>query len=256
MKRLLPVVLSIFLLTACGSQAGDSTPGMGMGGGNSMMTMHHADIPDEYVGQKNPIPANESSLERGAKLYATNCASCHGDGGMGDGPAGAALDPAPAPIAHTSQMMADDYLFWRISEGGAQFNTSMPPWKDIIDEGSRWDLINYVRALGAGTVQPGMGMGGTTFDPTQQAAQQAEILAQAVEQGVITEAEAETFAIVHDAMQNYRIEHPEMAESSNNSTEREAAIRSVLVAEGTITQEQADAFPDIHDRLGNAGLMP
>lgn len=168
----------------------------------------------------------------------------------------AALDPAPAPIAHTSQMMADDYLFWRISEGGAQFGTSMPPWKDAFDEDSRWDLINYVRALGAGTVQPGMGMGGATFDLTQQAAQQAEILAKAVDQGVITEAEAKTFTTVHDAIQNYRTEHPEMTNNSANATEREAAIRSALVAEGTITQEQADAFPDIHDHLGNAGLMP
>src|SRR5687768_15001329 len=32
---------------------------------------------------------------RGAALYAEHCASCHGATGRGDGPAGAALDPAP-----------------------------------------------------------------------------------------------------------------------------------------------------------------
>ena len=46
------------------------------------------------------VTADEVSLERGAELYATNCASCHGDGGMGDGPIGAALDPAPSPLSH------------------------------------------------------------------------------------------------------------------------------------------------------------
>ena len=254
MKKNLLIVLSIIILTACGSQADGFGPGMGMGGDNMMMR-HHAQIPDEYVGLINPISADEASLERGALLYATNCASCHGDGGMGDGPAGAALNPVPAAIAHTSQMMADDYLFWRISEGGAEFSTSMPPWKTL-DAQARWDVINYIRALGAGIVKPGSGMGGVTFNPTAQAIQQAELLAKAVEQNVLTQEEADLFITVHDAMEQFRIAHPELTNSGDNATDREAAILSALVAENIVTQAQADAFPDIHDRLGNAGLMP
>ena len=254
MKKLLPIVLSIILLAACAPKAEEAFPGFGMGNDN-MMNRHHAQIPEEYAGMKNAVAADDASLARGAELYTANCASCHGDGGMGDGPAGAALDPAPSPIAHTSQMMADNYLFWRISEGGVPFGTSMPSWKTL-DETSRWDLINYVRALGAGTVQPGMGMGGAPFDPTAQAAQQAQILAEAVKQGVVTQAEADLFATVHDAMEEYRIAHPELVNSGENATEREAAILSALVADAVVTQEQADAFPAIHDRLGNAGLMP
>ena len=252
MKKLLLIVLSMILLTACGSQADEFRPGMG---NDNMMNRHHAQIPAEYAGLKNPIPSDDASLARGAELYATNCASCHGDGGMGDGPAGVALNPVPAPVAHTSQMMADDYLFWRISEGGTEFATSMPPWK-FLDEQSRWDVVNYIRALGAGTVQPGAGMGGVPFNPTAQAKQQAEILAEAVKQDVVTQAEADLFITVHDAMEAYRIAHPELVNSGDNATEREAAILSALVAENFVTQEQADAFPDIHDRLGNAGLMP
>lgn len=136
MKKILLSAILILLLTACGAEGNE--PGLGMGaGGSGMMTRHHAEIPDEYAGMTNPVPADEASLERGATLYATNCASCHGDGGMGDGPAGSSLDPAPAAVAHSSQMMADDYLFWRISEGGTPFNTSMPPWK-VLDEQARW----------------------------------------------------------------------------------------------------------------------
>jgi len=255
MKRIFLFALLAILLTACGGQSTETGFGMGMGGGNGMMTRHHAEIPAEYIGVTNPIPVDEASLERGSTLYATNCASCHGDGGTGDGPAGAALDPVPAPVAHTSQMMADDYLFWRISEGGTSFATSMPPWK-VLDEQSRWDLINYMRALGAGTVKPGTGMGGVTFDPTVQAAYQAEMLKQAVEQGVITEAEADTFNTVHNAAEQYRVEHPEVINNGGNANEREAAILAALVDEKIITQQQADAFTDIHDRLGASGLMP
>jgi high-affinity iron transporter len=40
-------------------------------------------------------PATAPDLARARDLYATNCASCHGAEGRGDGPAGMALDPAP-----------------------------------------------------------------------------------------------------------------------------------------------------------------
>ncbi|MEW6286141.1 MAG: cytochrome c [Chloroflexota bacterium] len=255
MKKLLTLLLLSLLLTACGAKNEPFQPPMGMGG-NGMMERHHAPIPAEYAGLTNPIPADETSLERGAALYATNCASCHGDGGMGDGPAGSALDPAPAPVAHTSQMMADDYLYWRISEGGAPFGSSMPAWKDILDEQARWDLVNYMRALGLGTVAPAHGSGGEAYDPAAQAAQQAEMLAQAVKQGIITQEEADTFAFVHNAAEQYRMDHPEIMNSGGSASEREAAILSALVKAGTITQAQADAFTDIHNRLGASGLMP
>lgn len=254
MKQTLLLAILALLLVACGAQGNETRPGMGMNN-DGMMTRHHAEIPAEYAGLKNPIPADKESLERGAALYTTNCASCHGDGGMGDGPVGSALVPAPAPVAHTSQMMADDYLFWRISEGGTPFGTSMPSWK-VLDEQARWDMVNYMRALGAGTVQPADGMGGEAFTPAVQAKRQAEMLKQAVDQGVITQEEADTFKLVHDAVEQYRAEHPEIMNSGKNATEREAAILSALVDENIITQTQADAFQDIHNRLGTSDLMP
>lgn len=254
MKKTLILATLVLFLTACGSQGNETKPGMGMNN-DGMMARHHAEIPAEYAGLKNPIPADEESLERGAALYTTNCASCHGDGGMGDGPVGSSLVPAPAAVAHTSQMMTDDYLFWRLSEGGTPFGTSMPPWK-VLDEQARWDMINYMRALGSGTVNPAVGMGGEAYDPEVQAARQAEMLAQAVQQGVVTQEEADIFKLVHNAVEQYRTEHPEILNDGNNATERETAILAALVDENIITQTQADAFQDIHDRLGTSGLMP
>ena len=244
------------ILAACGMQSEGVSPGTGMGtGDNGMMSRHHASVPAEYAGLTNPLPSDSASLERGASLYATNCASCHGDGGMGDGPAASALNPAPAPVAHSSQMLADDYLYWRISEGGTPFGTTMPAWKTL-DEQSRWDMINYMRALGAGTEKPASNMGGETYNPEVQAAQQAELLAQAVEQGVITRSEADTFDFVHSAVEEYRIAHPKIVNSGDDATERETTIHSSLIDEQIITQAEADSFTDIHNRLGTSGLMP
>ena len=254
MRKVMWFAVAAVLLAGCSARGKEVGPGIGMGSGG-MMARHHAEVPAEYAGLTNPIPADELSLERGAQLYATNCASCHGDGGMGDGPAGAALDPVPAPVAHTSQMMGDDYLFWRISEGGTTFGTSMPPWK-VLDEQARWDLINYMRALGEGTVHPSSNMGGVRFDPTVQAEQQADILARAVEQGILTRAEADTFNFVHTAVEDYRADHPEVAGRGQSATEREAAILAAVIEEQILTRAQVDEFRDIHDRLGRSGLMP
>ncbi len=259
MKRIVLLGLTlIFLLVACSTPApATQAPpggGMGMGMGSGMHTRHSATIPDEYTGRTNPVSTDDESLERGAILYAANCAVCHGDGGMGDGPTAASLDPAPSPIAHTSQMMGDDYLFWRVSEGGISFNTAMPAWNGTLDEQARWDVINYVRALGKGQVQPGSGMGGAIFDPTIEAAQRAEMLAQAVEQNIITQAEADTFNAVHAALDEYRATHPPTSDG-NSPADRQAAMLAELVKSDAITQAQADAFENIHNRLIEAGLM-
>lgn len=257
----------IFLLglAACTSMADNSATnrnmgsgdgmGMGMGmGGNGMMARHHATIPAEYAGITNPIPADDASLERGAETYETFCATCHGDGGMGDGPASEALDPAPAPIAHTGQMLGDDYLFWRVTEGGAfePFNSAMPAWKESLDEQARWDVVNYVQALGQGTVMPRGQMGGATFDPAVEAARHAEMAAQGVAQGIITQAEADAFVAVHAEMDKLMAAGMEM---SGGPTEIQAGLLAKLVEDGTISSEQAATFDKVHEALLAAGLM-
>lgn len=270
---LFSTLLFIIVLTACGPTAvsepaveeanttstessGMGGMGMGMGMGGSMMAAHHATIPEEYAGLTNPIPADEDSLARGGEIFATHCATCHGDGGVGDGPGGASLNPAPANIAHTSQMLGDDYLFWRVSEGGAMepFNSGMIAWKGILDEQARWDVLNYVQALGAGTVTPGQHMGGATFDPAVEAQNQADMLATAVSQAVITQEEADTFAAAHTIVDARMMELRRQG-SGDGMDDMMADILAELVAAGSLTQAHADTFLSVHDRLGAAGLM-
>jgi mono/diheme cytochrome c family protein len=78
------------------------------------------------------------------KSVETNCASCHGNSGKGDGAAAAALPP-PKPADWTSakvQSQADGELFWKITNGRG----AMPPWKHL-PEKERWELVNYIRTL-------------------------------------------------------------------------------------------------------------
>ena len=243
-----------------------------MGGpGNSMMQFHHAQIPDEYAGLTNPVAADADSLARGEKMYTALCSSCHGDTGMGEGPTGEALNPPASPIAHTSQMLSDAYLFWRITEGGSAFETAMPAWGDALDEELRWDIINYTRSLGAdgdaggqrgmghgrGQGQQGRGQGkgqgrGAGMD---QAAHHAEMLAQGIEMGLITEEDAELFERVHAVLdENYRSnEGGGMDAAGKQAMQRAMTLQAV--SDGHISQEDADRFTEIHDALLEAGIM-
>ncbi len=229
--------------------------GMGMGSGNGMMARHHATIPAEYAGLSNPIPADEDSFVRGAELYGTYCVTCHGDGGMGDGPAAQALDPLPAPIAHTSQMLGDDYMYWRISEGGLHepFSSAMPRWQDVLDQQARWDVVNYVRALGSGQVMPMDRMGGAQFDAEVEAAQHAAIAAQGVQQGLITPGDADTFLSVHAELDT--LMSAGMEGQSGGMERMQNLMLQQLLENGRISQQESDIFSDVHDRLMTAGLM-
>jgi mono/diheme cytochrome c family protein len=230
--------------------------GMGMGMGTmdheSMRIAHHATVPDAYATLSNPISADAASLERGAAIYVTSCALCHGDGGMGDGPAAINLDPAVSPIAQTSQMHSDAYLFWRVSEGGQgdPLKSAMPAWKNTFDEQARWDAINYVQALGKGTVQPQHSMGGAAFDPAAEQQSRLEMLAEAKDTGLIDQTEADTFTLVHAALDDLMAETGLRMQGNNMP-----ALLSIVVERSEITDTQTDTFIRVHDLLIEAGLM-
>ncbi|MCA9956931.1 MAG: hypothetical protein KC434_19510, partial [Anaerolineales bacterium] len=126
-------------------------------------------------------------------------------------------------------------------------------WGAALSEQDRWDLINYMRALGSGTA-PDMGgrMGGSAYDPEAEATRQAEMLAQAVEQGVLTQAEANLFADIHAQLDTNMTSGMQM---QGNMGQMQSALLAQLVELGTISQTEADQFDDIHTRLLEAGLM-
>ena len=96
--------------------------------------------PADAKAMKNPV----KGVGNAKKAVETNCVSCHGPGGKGDGPAAAALPP-PKPANWTAdavQKQTDGELFWKISNGRG----AMPPWKHL-PENERWEIVNYIRTL-------------------------------------------------------------------------------------------------------------
>ena len=80
---------------------------MGHGMWGSMPRHHTAmmsGIPAPYNALRNPLPRTRATVERGQVVYDSNCASCHGPNGAGDGEAGKGLNPPPGNLAWLSQM--------------------------------------------------------------------------------------------------------------------------------------------------------
>lgn len=102
-----------------------------------------APAPADYAGQVNPFGAE--AVSEGQALYKTNCATCHGESGHGDGSVAASLNPRPVNLAALNEAAADDYLFWRISTGRA--GTAMAGWKGILSEEQIWQVIAAIREM-------------------------------------------------------------------------------------------------------------
>ena len=102
----------------------------------------------QAAAMKNPVKADETSIAAGQKLYAKNCAPCHGDTGNGDGKMAGELNPKPSNLtdAEWKHGSTDGELFLVIRDGAK--NTGMKPFASKMTTHQMWDVINYVRTLG------------------------------------------------------------------------------------------------------------
>jgi mono/diheme cytochrome c family protein len=113
--------------------------------------MHeHWTAPPDAAARKNPVLADQGSVDRGRKLYQLHCTVCHGKQGKGDGPAAAGLSPRPPDLAEMAGQHPDGDLAWKIESGKGP----MPAWKDILTENQVWDLVNFIKSLGRTGGQP------------------------------------------------------------------------------------------------------
>ena len=92
-----------------------------------------------------PVRADAASLARGSVLYQRHCVACHGETGIGNGPAAASLLPPPADLTLHARWHASEQLNWFITHGVP--GTSMVGFAGQLDPGERWDVVNHLHAL-------------------------------------------------------------------------------------------------------------
>ncbi len=105
-----------------------------------------------FIWKANATP---QSFADGRKLFAQNCAACHGEAGQGDGVMAAALDKGsqasmgestkkPINFTDAQNMLgaSSALLQGKIIRGG--MGTGMPYWGPIFTDRQIWSLINYL----------------------------------------------------------------------------------------------------------------
>ena len=94
-----------------------------------------------------PSSAFAGDAAAGKTVYDTNCSSCHGPEGKGDGPAGAALNPKPADLSTSA--LDEAGMVKIVTEGGAAVGKSplMVAWKGTLNETQIADVVAHLRSL-------------------------------------------------------------------------------------------------------------
>lgn len=97
-----------------------------------------------------PEPPSSPSAARGAELYRTSCAACHGASGSGDGPAAEGLEPPPTDFTAPgrTEEATPERDFQVITLGIPA--TEMAGYADLLDVQQRWDLVAYLQTLQRG----------------------------------------------------------------------------------------------------------
>jgi mono/diheme cytochrome c family protein len=103
-------------------------------------------IPAEEAKRVNPVKATPASIADGKKMYATQCAMCHGAGGDGKGDLAADMSLKLRDYRDSDSLKdrTDGELFYILSKGKGD----MPGEEDRLKSPERWNLINYIRSLG------------------------------------------------------------------------------------------------------------
>ena len=104
-------------------------------------------VPAEMADFEVSVEADEASLARGAELYKTNCAMCHGEKGQKPGKVGEIYYVAPPAIGSATyadkNVYSDAYLYYFIATGKNQ----MPSFGQKLSPLEISQIINHLRSL-------------------------------------------------------------------------------------------------------------
>jgi len=97
---------------------------------------------------RNPLNGDRTAIASGERLYITNCSTCHGLEGKGDGASGQSLPRLPRDLTTDDVMrISDGQIFLTLKNGRIRDGLmTMPPIRRLSHQ-QMWQIIAYIRTL-------------------------------------------------------------------------------------------------------------
>lgn len=99
-------------------------------------TSNFRNAPASTAQMNNPYSGDTQATAGGKKLYAQNCAQCHGNNLQGIG-------PAPSLMSASVKSAKSGELFWFITNG--DLNKGMPGWSQLTKQ-QRWQIVAFLES--------------------------------------------------------------------------------------------------------------
>jgi mono/diheme cytochrome c family protein len=103
-----------------------------------------AKAPEKARAKPNPLATDPQAVAAGRILFQQHCAECHGDTAEGG-------KKGPDLRAEEIQSATPGAIFWILTNGVVR--KGMPVWSKL-PEPQRWQLVSYLKSLGAQTSGP------------------------------------------------------------------------------------------------------
>lgn len=95
---------------------------------------------------KEPWVSTPELITYGEKVYKTNCTMCHGEKGLGDGAAGAALNPKPRNLVEGKWTQGGGVIsHFKVLQNGIK-GSSMAAYSHF-KPADRWALVAYIESI-------------------------------------------------------------------------------------------------------------
>ena len=95
---------------------------------------------------KEPWLPNAEVAKYGYEVYKANCVVCHGEKGLGDGPAGMALNPKPRNFIEGKWKIAGDSISLYNTISAGLPGSSMASFKHL-KPSDRWAVVQFIRSI-------------------------------------------------------------------------------------------------------------
>ena len=134
LQEIVPIILALLVL-ACALGAQQSQP---------PAKAPEYKIPPADAQKANPVKPTPESLAKGKKMYAMDCAMCHGEKGDGKGDMASDMkNITDFTNPDVQKARTDGEWFYIIRKGKGE----MPPEGDRAKDDDVWSLVNYIRAF-------------------------------------------------------------------------------------------------------------